>query len=223
MNKENKELIAESIGVLEEIAKEELVAKHTEFETKYRVEPHLLTEFKRIMGTLPHLEKFIYVEGPDYYFTKPDGSFARYRRPSHGLDNGRSEVTIKVKPEGAKNNIIRKEVNWRVDQTGEDAIREGLSLMGYKPNFSIWKGCHIYNFNDATLVFYSVFDTTDGKATKTDSFVEIEVSEEKVSHMTEEQAWDIIYKYENILEEIGLSPQKRLRKSLFEMYRRESK
>lgn len=200
---------------------EDTIPKLTEFETKYRVEPHLLTEFKRLMNDLPGLEKFIYVEGPDYYFTKPDGSFARYRRPSHGLDNGRSEVTIKVKPEGAKNNIIRKEVNWRVDITPEDSIREGLRLMGYMPNFSIWKGCHIYNFDDATLVFYTVYDTTDGKATKADSFVEIEVSEEKIAEMTEDQAWAIITKYEKALEDVGLNPQKRLKKSLFEMYRRE--
>lgn len=200
-----------------------LVPIHTEFETKYRVEAHLLTEFKRVMESLPGLKKFIYVEGPDYYFTKPDGSFARYRRPSHGLDNGRSEVTIKVKPEGAKNNIIRTEVNWRVDITPEDAIRAGLSLMGYVPNFSVWKTCHIYNLNDATLVFYTVYDTTDGKATKADNFVEIEVDEENVSTMTEEQAWAIIVKYEKAFEELGIHPQKRMRKSLFEMYRRDLK
>lgn len=203
--------------------RDETLPKLIEFETKYRVEPHLLTEFKRLMDTLPGLKKFIYVEGPDYYFTKPDGSFARYRRPSHGLDNGRSEVTIKVKPEGAKNNIIRKEVNWRVDSTPEDAIREGLRLMGYTPNFSVWKACHIYNFKDATLVFYSVFDTTEGKASKTDSFIEIEVSEEDVSKMTEEQAWDVIVKYEKALDSVGLTPQKRLRKSLFEIYVRDNK
>lgn len=202
---------------------EALVPHLTEFETKYRVEPHLLTEFKRIVGNLPGLNKFIYIEGPDYYFTKPDGSFARYRRPSHGLDNGRSEVTIKVKPEGAKNNIIRKEVNWRVDATPEDAIREGLRLMGYSPNFSIWKGCHIYIFHDVTLVMYTVFDTTDGKASKTDSFIEIEVSEEKISEMTEDQAWALIEYYEGVLSDLGINARCRLKKSLFETYRRDSK
>ena len=222
-----EEIKATPVPVLEvvEPSTEENIAKLTEFETKYRVEPHLLTEFKSIMEKLPNLHKFIYVEGPDYYFTKTDdsGSFARYRRPSHGLDSGRSEVTIKVKPEGAKNNIIRKEVNWRVDITPEDAIREGLKLMGYEPNFSIWKTCHIYNFDDATLVFYSVYDTTNGKATKFDNFCEIEVSEENVHNMTEAQAWEVIVKYEKALETLGLTPQKRLRKSLFEMYKRDVK
>ena len=201
---------------------EENIAKLTEFETKYRVEPHLITEFKWVMEKLGHVERFIYVEGPDHYFTKfnDDSCFARYRAPSRGQDAERSEVTIKVKPEGAKNNIIRKEVNWRVDGTPEEAIREGLKLMGYQPNFSIWKACHIYAFADATLVFYSVYDITSGKPTKFDNFVEIEVSEENVHNMTEAQAWEIIVKYEKALEGLGLNPQKRLRKSLFEMYKR---
>lgn len=202
----------------------ELIAKLTEFETKYRVEPHLLTEFKAIVGPIAESQsgKFIYVEGPDYYFTNGKGdSFIRYRRPSHGLDNGRSEMTVKIKPDGAKSNIKRQEVNLRVDVTPEDAVREFISIMGYKPNFSIWKGCHIYNLEDATLVFYSVFDTTDGKPSKTDSFVEIEIDEHLVSSLTEEQAMALIVKYEKLLEPLGLSPQRRLRKSLFEMYRRD--
>jgi adenylate cyclase class IV len=196
---------------------EEHLAKLTEFETKYRVEPHLLTEFKRIVGTVTLLEKFLYVEGPDEYWIR-DENFARYRRPEHGLDNNRAELTMKMKPKGAKNNIIRREWNWRVDGTPPETIREGLKDLGFVFNFSVWKSCHIYNFDDATLVFYTVYDTTSGKASKTDSFVEIEVSEEHVSEMTETQAWTIIEKYEKILEGIDITPQKRMRRSLFEIY-----
>jgi len=68
-----------------------------------------------------------------------------------------------------------------------------------------------------------VYDTTNGKASKMDNFVEIEVSEEKISGMTKDQAWDIVTKYEKALESIGISARNRLRKSLFEMYRREVK
>jgi len=246
MNNEEK-LIKEEVApvVIENIA------KHTEFETKYRVDPSVLTEFKRIVDTLPNLEKFIYVEGPDDYLTNEhltksfaDFSetlkdkdkerlqaliaetiglfppFMRYRRPSHGLDNNRQELTTKYKQDGSKNNIIREEKNLRVDKTEEQTVKAFVKDIGYKTNFSIWKTCHIYNFDDATLVFYSVYDTTDGKASKMDNFVEIEVSEEKVSGMTESMAWTIIEKYETALAEVGLTPHKRLKKSLFEMYRR---
>lgn len=230
------------------------IPKLTEFETKYRVEPSVLTEFKRIVDTLPGLEKFIYVEGPDNYYTNEHITnafaafaetlsasnkeklntlvnetiglfppFMRYRRPSHGLDGDRKELTTKYKQTGAKNNIQREEKNIRVDKTEENTITSFVKDIGYKMNFSIWKTCHIYNFEDATLVFYSVYDTTNGKSSKMDNFVEIEVSEEKVSDMTEEQAWGIIVKYEKALESIGLSAKSRLRKSLYEMYHREVK
>lgn len=232
-----------------------LVAKHTEFETKYRVDPATLTEFKQIADKLPNLEKFIYVEGPDTYYTNEHITrrleafgetlseknkeafktvldetvgqfppFMRYRRPSHGLDGDRKELTTKYKQSGSKNNIQREEKNIRVDKVDEDTIMKFVSDLGYKLNFSIWKTCHIYNFDDATIVFYSVYDTTNGgKASKMDTFVEIEVSEEKIHDFTEQQAWDIIVKYEKLLETVGLSAKSRLRKSLFEMFKRDVK
>jgi len=200
---------------------ESFIDRLVEFETKYRVEPHFLTLFKYTVEKLPNLHRFVYVEGPDEYYVKDD-KFIRYRHPSFSLDNNRAEITMKIKPAEAKNNIKRKEWNWRVDNTPQDTIREGIKDLGFKFNFSIWKSCHIYNFNDATLVFYTVYDTTDDKPSKTDTFVEIEVSEEGINQgITEQQCWDIIIKYEKILEIIGLNAQKRLRKSLFEMYVRE--
>ena len=198
----------------------ENILDHIEFETKYRVEDQQLIEFKKTVDLIPGEKSFIYVEGPDYYYVHPDmdDSFGRYRKPSYGLDNGRCEVTFKIKPKGAKNNIIRKEFNWRVDKTPEETIKAGFDALGFVFNFSIVKNCHIYFLEDANLVFYTVYDTTDGKPKKTDSFVEIEVNEEKIKLMTEEDAWKVIEKYEKLLEPIGISPQKRLRKSLFEMF-----
>lgn len=239
----------------EEVSKPvELVAKNTEFETKYRVDAASLTEFKQIADKLPNLEKFIYVEGPDTYYTNEHITkkleafgetlseknkeafqklldetvgafppFMRYRRPSHGLDGDRKELTTKYKQSGSKNNIQREEKNIRVDKVDEDTIMKFVSDLGYKLNFSIWKTCHIYNFDDATIVFYSVYDTTNGKASKMDTFVEIEVNEEKIHNMTEKQAFEIIEKYEKSLETVGLSARSRLRKSLFEMYKRDVK
>lgn len=243
---------------LAEVMSPVLVAKHTEFETKYRVDPAMLTEFKSICDKLPNLEKFIYVEGPDTYYTNQhtikqfeiladvmvsSGAtraaesmlklinetiatyppFMRFRTPSHGLDGDRKELTTKYKQTGVKNNVQREEKNLRVDKTDEDTVKAFVENLGYKLNFSIWKSCHIYNYSDATLVFYSVYDTTNGKATKVDNFVEIEVSEEKITEMTEKEAWEIVEKYEKTLESVGLTARSRLRKSLFEMYKREIK
>lgn len=193
-----------------------------EFETKYRIDPHQLFLFKQVAQTLSNIQEFIYVEGPDFYYINPlREGFARYRKPSFGLDNNRAEITVKFKPKDAKNNIIRKEINVRVDGTPEETVKELIQSMGYEFNFSVHKICQIYRLDDATLVFYTVFDITDGKPKNQDSFVEIEVDEEVMKGLTEAQAWEIIEKYEKVLEPIGVTPQKRLRKSLFEMYKKD--
>jgi adenylate cyclase class IV len=143
---------------------ESKIEEFTEFETKYRVEDHQLFLFKQVVQQIPEEKTFIYVEGPDSYYINPlrDG-FARYRLPSFGLDNNRAEITVKFKPKDAKNNIIRKEINVRVDGTPENTVKELIQSMGYEFNFSVYKSCQIYKLSDATLVFYTVYDTTDGK------------------------------------------------------------
>jgi adenylate cyclase class IV len=210
--------------------------EHVEFETKYRIDDHQLIEFKQIMDSLNEEKKFIYVEGPDYYWTYPawwfhnnpewdeSGTFVRFRKPSYGLDNGSRQVTWKYKPKEAKNNIQRIENNWDIkDKTEEASITKQLQCSGCTFNFSIVKNCHIYILGDATLVFYTVYDTTDGKPKKADSFIEIEVNEENMKSTTAEQAWAVITKYEKLLENLGLNAQKRLKKSLFAMYKRDLK
>ena len=108
---------------------------------------------------------------------------------------------MKEKPDGAGHNVIRKEVNWRVDYTDKETIHEGALMMGFDFNFSIWKSCHIYNFKDATLVFYTV---RDDKGTMT-HFVEIEVDEESIHKLTRDEAWGIVKKYEAVLAPLGIT------------------
>lgn len=189
------------------------ILKHVEFETKYEVESDVLFEFKDLAESL-NPKKFIYVEGPDTFFTITgrDDIFARYRRATHG-DGKRAEFTVKEK-HSENNNIIRTETNWRVDNTSREEVVKGAELMGFKLNTEIFKTCHIYNYNDATLVYYSV---REGKSVR--HFIEIEVSEGL--ELTEDESWDIIKKYEELLSPLGISAQRRKRLSLFEMYRRD--
>ncbi|MCX9024596.1 MAG: hypothetical protein OIN85_00705 [Candidatus Methanoperedens sp.] len=197
---------------------EDKIPRFTEFETKYRTEISQLLPTKIILESLPDLQKFIYCQGPDTYYTKPDGSFGRYRRGQFPWSDKFAQWTIKQKREGAKNNVQRFESNWRVDGTPANEIAAGAEAGGYKFNFEIWKMCHIYYFPDATLVFYTV---REKGRTEVAHFIEIEVKEETIHELTEQQAWDVIAKYEKILEPVGISPQKRLRKSLYEMYVKE--
>ena len=204
----------------------------TEFETKYRVEDFALIEFKQILEQQETLQSFIYVEGPDFFFTYPNswfeanpqwdklGTFIRYRKPSHGLDKGRRQVTWKYKPKDAKDNIKRREHNWDIGKTPEKVILEQLKFSGAEFNASIVKNCHVYQFEDATLVFYTVYDTTNGTPKKADYFIEVEVRDEIIGDMSEGEAWGVIEKYEQLLAPLGINAQKRMKKSLFEMYRK---
>lgn len=183
----------------------------TEFEVKFRVDITKLHPFKNIMTNKAGLKNFIYVESDDVYFVNKD-EFLRFRFDPNKKEK-RKELTYK-KRLNDKDNIQRIEVNLRVDPTDYDTAEYFCNVLGYQENFRIQKMCHIYNFEDATLVFYTVKD-----GSKLDHFMEIEVREDM--EFTEDQAWAIIRKWEKELEPLGITAQNRLRKSLFDMYRRE--
>jgi len=195
----------------------ENLPQFTEFETKYRVDGNTIYAFKQIVENLDEAYDFVYIQGPDHYFVRDDERFARYRKAENDK-SGRAEVTFKLKLTGAKNNIQRKEYNWRVDKTPFKEIAEGLEDQGYKFNFVIWKMCHIYKFKEATLVFYTVRDDKE----KMDHFVEIELDESSIHNLSLEEAMEKIRKYEAVLAPIGVSNRGRLKKSLFEMYVKET-
>tara|TARA_R100000951_G_scaffold101420_1_gene92911 strand:- start:10404 stop:11042 length:639 start_codon:yes stop_codon:yes gene_type:complete len=186
---------------------------HTEFETKYRLDGDKVFEFKEIVESLDESYDFLYIQGPDWYYTKPDGSFLRYRKAENDKSK-RAELTMKTKPEGASSNIMRKEVNLRVDKNNFGTVEAFASMLGYQFNFKIWKMCHIYNFKDATLVFYTVRDDKGGIV----HFAEIEVDEDTIHNLTEEEAWNVVKKYERVLAPLGITYKNRLKKSLYEMY-----
>jgi hypothetical protein len=196
----------------------EKLTKHTEFETKYRIDGSKIFQFKELIAKINKPYDFKYFEGPDVYYTKPDGSFLRYRKGLTDKD-GKNEVTLKQKRAGANNNNIRKEVNWQVGKTPPETIEEGAKMMGFEFNFKIYKMGHIYFFDDADIVFYTVISEDK----EIQHFVEIELNEKKIYNLTEEQGWSIIRQYEAVLEPLGITYRNRLNKSLFEMYVKEFK
>jgi adenylate cyclase class IV len=195
---------------------EDLDVNFLEMETKYNTSAEIQFKFKQILDSHPEVEDFLYVQGDDIYYTKGE-EFLRYRMPSD-KKNKRSELTYKTK-HGNKTNIARTEVNLRVDYNDHNTIEKFVNILGFDFNFRINKICHIYYTKEANLVFYSIIDHAN-KDKDPSHFIEIEVNEELASTLTEEQNWDIIRKWENILAPAGVIPQKRLRKSLFEIYRK---
>lgn len=188
--------------------------KFCEFETKYRVDLSKQDDFKDIMESLEDLKSFVYVEGPDVYWTKELDNFQRYRKAAHEK-SGKAWLTNKFKKTNSNNNQ-RQEHNIRVDHTPFEEVKSYVESMGYEYDFQIYKNCHIYEFADAKLVFYSVRCEKGNR----EYFIEIEVDETTIHKYTEEEAWDVIRKYETIMEPLGIKAQNRLRKSLYEMYRR---
>lgn len=187
-----------------------------EFETKYRIEePKVLWDFKHLVENQLGRKHCVYVQSDDIYYVKDD-DFIRYRF-SENPDEKRAELTIKRKTT-VGNNIIREETNLRVDENTFATVENFVKQLGFNFNFRINKQCHIYHGDDATLVFYSVRDLENSKLAH---FIEIEVTEG--AGFTEEESWAIIKKYETQLAPLGVTPQKRLRKSLYEMYKRGGK
>lgn len=185
--------------------------KFYEIETKYRADDIERLAFKDLARTLSGV-KFEYIESYDIYYTRGDNEFLRYRY-SEDKREKRAELTFKKK-HNQLNNIIRTEVNLRVDANSMDTVAAFSEGLGYELNFSIWKLCDIYKLDDAVLVYYSVKDEEDNYQ----NFIEIEVKEGLPK--TEEEAWNIINKYEKLIEPLGISPHNRLKKSLFEMYKK---
>lgn len=204
------------MGIEESQREKSLLDPQTEFETKYRTDIAHLVLFKQLAEKLPNLKKFIYVQGPDVYYSKANSSvaFARYRRAENMPEGG--TLTFKERTT-KKDNVIRNEDNLDLAKhVTKEQVKAAVNRLGYTYDFEIWKFCHIYKFQDATLVFYAV--TNESKETA--YFTEIEVEESTIGNYTEDEAWETIKKYEAILEVIpGITFRHRLKQSLYDMYR----
>lgn len=212
MSEENKPKVAE-----------EKTLAYYEVEVKFRMDEIKLNDWKQLVTDLKDKEgfnfkEFKYVDSDDDYYTRPITSdleyeFLRYRF-SDDKKNKRAELTTKKKLK-AGNNIFRKEKNLRVDMNDKELVEGFVDDLGFKFNFKISKYVQIYDFEDATLPWYTVIDKNKNRKT----FIEIEVNEKLLHSITESQAWEIIKKYEAALAPLGVTFRHRLNKSLFEMYR----
>jgi predicted adenylyl cyclase CyaB len=189
--------------------------QYLEVECKYNADDIDRVTFKDLANSL-NPKSFIYVESTDIYYSLSENEFLRQRLPAEnkqGSEEHRSELTFKKK-HIEQNNWTRTEVNLRTDLNDPALVGAFCEGLGYKKNFSIRKCCDIYFFDDADIVYYTVKDE-DGKYAH---FIEIEASED--IGMTPDQSWEVVLKYEKLLAPLGITPQKRKRLSLWEMYRR---
>ena len=192
----------------------EIETKHySEVEVKYKADDIDLFVFKDLAKAL-NPKSFIYVESTDIYYSKNETEFLRHRLPAQNkvAEEARSELTFKKKTID-QNNWNRIEVNVRVDNNDPKLIEAFCAGLGYTRNFAIEKCCQIYFYETVDIVMYSV----KNEKGEYSHFLEIEALED--IGMTPEKCWEEILKYEKLLAPLGITPQKRKKLSLWEIYR----
>jgi adenylate cyclase class IV len=180
-----------------------------EIEFKFDASDISLNSFKSFVQELKPSNQVI-VSSYDDYFVNSEGNFIRYRH-----NNNSQELTIKRKLCDHNNNE-RVEVNLPIVPQDFNTVQRFSQLLGYEHNFSIYKVCQIYWIDKAVLCYYLVYDENMKELNR---FIEIEANEH-LEFKDETEALGLIKSYEDKLRGLGIHCKKRLKKSLFEMYRR---
>ena len=182
-----------------------------EIEFKFDASDISLNNFKSFVEELKPTNQVI-VSSYDDYFVNDEGNFIRYRH-----NNNSQELTIKRKLCDHNNNE-RVEVNLPIVPQDFRTVQRFSELLGYQHNFSIYKVCQIYWIDKAVLCYYLVYDENMKELNR---FIEIEANEH-LQFKDESEALGLIKLYEDKLRGLGIHCKKRLKKSLFEMYRRDT-
>lgn len=186
--------------------------KFKEIELKYRADAVDLTTFISFCEARKP-EKIIIASGYDHFYhsDKGDESFCRHR-----FGHDANQLTFKRKTADA-NNFIRTEHNVNLSpEMKEEQIVALLKEFGYSFNTRIFKNCFVFNYADHTLVYYICYDADMHELGR---FLEIEAKEDH-PWVSEQEAWDSILALERLFKIVGISPQARIKRSLFEMFRK---
>jgi adenylate cyclase class IV len=186
-----------------------------EVELKFNADDIDIFAFKDLAKSF-NPKSFIYVESQDIYYAKSENEFLRHRLPAQNKgtpEESRSELTLKRKTVD-QNNWKRIEINLRVDGNDPKLVEAFCAGLNFTRNFAIEKCCQIYFYETVDIVMYSVKDENGSYS----HFLEIEGLED--IGMTPEQLWEEVIKYEKLLAPLGITPQKRKKLSLWEIYRK---
>lgn len=186
--------------------------KFREIELKFDASEIALKDFVKLVESSFQVKKHLLVSSYDDYFVDKEGNFLRYRHKE-----GRGELTIKRKLTEHNNNK-RIEVNLPTDGNAMEAVSQFADLLGYKHNFCIYKTCQVYWVDNLVVVYYVVYDNEWKELRR---FIEIEADED-LQWESEAQAIAAVESCEKLFEPLGLKPKNRLKRSLFEMFRKET-
>lgn len=187
--------------------------KFKEIEFKYRADNISLKDFQIFCMSRNPL-KFVQAAGYDHFYqnAKDEDSFFRHR-----VGPDMNQLTFKRKTSD-KNNFIRGEININLKKTAQEDVQALCKELDFKHNVSIYKACWVYVYEWYTLVYYTCYDL---EQKETGRFVEIEMSEDG-KWETEAQAYNELVIVEKLCaSELGISPQARIKKSLFEIFKKD--
>ena len=183
--------------------------KNREIEYKYLAEISV-PEFRAFCENRSPL-KFLLISGWDHFlFNENDGtSFYRHR-----VNTNENQLTFKRKLV-KDNNYVREERNIDLPlSVTKEKIQDLCDVHGYKPRSSIFKNCFIYNYDYYTLVYYVCYND---QLQELGRFIEIEMKED-YDWSSEEEALQELVTLERLCKGLNIGPQKRIHKSLFEMF-----
>lgn len=182
-----------------------------ELEFKYKADDVKLQDFVTVITNLvPDVR--LDTSSWDYYYTKPNikEEFIRYREASE------PELTKKRKVKEA-NNWERDEYDLPLDpdKITRKIVEGWISTDGYKENFRIYKSCFIFWVGSVNYVYYIVYDENMKEKGR---FIEVEVNKKEVPKLGMDKAIEALKNAETVLTSVGITPQNRMKKSLFELF-----
>lgn len=151
----------------------------------------------------------ILASGYDHFYSNGNPDMFCRHRIDH--NNKTEEITYKKKT-SKDDSFVRTEINVSINPGKEADVRALFEHMGYKYNNSIFKSSYIYLFNDHIASYYIVYDL---EMKELGRYIEIEVAETP-AFQTLEYLKSIEKRYKNM----GLISTKRIKESLFELYRK---
>lgn len=188
----------------------------TELEFKYDGSDIKLTKFVEFAQTLP-IVKHIEGAGWDSYYSG-DGKielpfeFIRLRQSPDF-----AELTVKIK-NTEKNNQNRFELDLPLlpSRTTNWLIEKFVALFGFKENFRVFKYFDIYWTDKVDIVYYTIYNRDMVEVGRR---VEIEARKD-YKFTSQEEALAAVKDMEQQMAIIGITPQKRMRKSMWEQFRK---
>ena len=187
--------------------------KFREVEAKYSAENITLTAFQAFCnGREPKVLKVVEAAGFDYFYAHPSNPDAFYR---HRVGPDFNQLTFKRKTIQGNSNIrIERNTNLSPTTTKEE-VAALVGEHGYTFNTAIFKTCFVYFFDWYVLSYYVCYDKDLKELGR---YMEIEANEEH-DWATEQDAWNAVVVMEKLCKPLGLTPQMRIKRSLFELYR----